>query len=282
MRDGDGLLMANFRADRVRQLLAALLDPDFTGFARQHRPNFAAALGMSEYSVELNRFHDALFPSEELRDTLGELVARAGKRQLRIAETEKYAHVTFFFNGGEEKTLPGEERILVPSPKVATYDLKPEMSAYEMTDKLVAAIAGGKFDFIVVNYANTDMVGHSGKLESAIAAVEAVDLCLGRLEKAVIEAGGALLLTADHGNAEMMCDPLTGGPHTAHTLNRVPLVLVNAPAGIAGIGDGRLADIAPTLLALMDMAQPRVMTGRNLLIRAASDQGANRANRVSA
>jgi 2,3-bisphosphoglycerate-independent phosphoglycerate mutase len=292
MRDGDGLVMANFRADRVRQLMAALLDPDFSGFVRPRRPLFSAALAMSEYAAELNRFHAILFPSEELRDTLGELISRAGKRQLRIAETEKYAHVTFFFNGGEEKIFSGEERILVPSPKVATYDLKPEMSAYEMTDKLVGAIAGGTFDFIVVNYANTDMVGHSGKLAPAIAAVEAVDRCLGRLEKAVIEAGGALLVTADHGNAEMMCDPLTGGPHTAHTLNRVPLVLVNAPAGIAGIGDGRLADIAPTLLALMDMAQPRAMTGRNLLIAAAASpeegaagatgKGTGRASRVSA
>ena len=282
MRDGDGLLMANFRADRVRQLMAALLDPDFSGFVRPRRPRFAAALGMGEYSTELSRFHGALFPSEELRDTIGELVARAGKRQLRIAETEKYAHVTFFFNGGEEKVFPGEERILVPSPKVATYDLKPEMSAYEMTDKLVAAIAGGNFDLIVVNFANTDMVGHSGKLAPAIAAVEAVDRCLGRVEKAAMAAGGVLLVTADHGNAEMMCDPMTGGPHTAHTLNRVPLVLVNAPPGIAGIGDGRLADIAPTLLALMGMKQPPAMTGHNLLIGAASDPGAGNTSRVSA
>jgi 2,3-bisphosphoglycerate-independent phosphoglycerate mutase len=282
MRDGDGLVMANFRADRVRQLLAAMLDPEFTGFPRPRRPTFAAALGMGEYSAELNCFHSALFPSEELRDTLGELVARSGKRQLRIAETEKYAHVTFFFNGGEEKVFPGEERILVPSPKVATYDLKPEMSAYEMTDKLVTAIAGGRFDFIVVNFANTDMVGHSGKLAPAIAAVEAVDRCLGRLEKAVVAAGGALLVTADHGNAEMMCDPLTGGPHTAHTLNRVPLVLVNAPAGITGVRDGRLADIAPTILALMAMKQPSAMTGHNLLIGAPSDQGAGSTSRVSA
>ena len=282
MRDGDGLLMANFRADRVRQILAALLDPDFTGFARPRRPRFAAALGMGEYAAELNRFHVALFPSEELRDTLGELIARAGKRQRRIAETEKDAHVTFFFNGGEEKVFPGEERILVPSPKVATYDLKPEMSAYEMTDKLVAAVASRAFDFIVVNFANTDMVGHSGKLAPAIAAVEAVDRCLARLEKAVAAAGGALLVTADHGNAEMMCDPLTGGPHTAHTLNRVPLVLANAPPGITGIADGRLADIAPTVLALMGMKQPPAMTGHNLLIAAPSDQGVGSTSRVSA
>jgi 2,3-bisphosphoglycerate-independent phosphoglycerate mutase len=282
MRDGDGLLMANFRADRVRQLLAALLDPDFTGFARPRRPAFAAALGMGEYAQELNRFHAALFPAEELHDTLGELVSRAGRKQLRIAETEKYAHVTFFFNGGEEKVFPGEERILIPSPKVATYDLKPEMSAYEMTDRLVDAITGGSFDFIVVNFANTDMVGHSGRLAPAIAAVEAVDRCLGRLEEAIKKAGGAMLVTADHGNAEMMCDPMTGGPHTAHTLNRVPLVLVNAPQGITGIGSGRLADIAPTLLALMGMPQPASMTGQNLLIGGRSNEGAGQPSRVSA
>jgi 2,3-bisphosphoglycerate-independent phosphoglycerate mutase len=265
MRDGDGLVIANFRADRVRQLLAALLDPGFAGFERKRRPQFAAVLGMTEYAAELSRFHAVLFPPEDLRDSLGELVSRAGKHQLRIAETEKYAHVTFFFNGGEEQPFPGEERILLPSPKVATYDLKPEMSAYEVTDKLVAAIDSGRFDFIVVNYANTDMVGHSGKLDPTIAAVEAVDRCLGRLEEAVRRAGGTLLVTADHGNAETMCDPMTGGPHTAHTLNRVPLVLVNAPAGTEGLVDGRLADIAPTVLALMGLEQPPVMTGRSLL-----------------
>ena len=282
MRDGDGLLMANFRADRVREILAALLDPDFTGFARKRQAHFAAALGMCEYSTELNRFLAALFPAEELRDTLAELLARAGKKQLRIAETEKYAHVTFFFNGGEERVFPGEERILVPSPKIATYDLKPEMSAYEVTDKLVDAIGGGGFDFIVVNFANTDMVGHSGKLAPAIAAVEAVDRCLGRLEEAVKKAGGVMLVTADHGNAEMMCDPMTGGPHTAHTLNRVPLVLVNGPRDVAGVGNGRLADIAPTLLDLLGMTKPAVMTGHDLLIRKGTDQGTGKPSRVSA
>ncbi len=282
MRDGDGLLMANFRADRVRQLMTALLDPDFAGFERQRRPRFAAALGMSEYSAELNRFHAVLFPAQDLGDTLGELLARAGKRQLRIAETEKYAHVTFFFNGGEERPFAGEERILVPSPKVATYDLKPEMSAYEMTDKLVSAIESGGFDFVVVNYANTDMVGHSGKLAPAIAAVEAVDRCLARLEEAVLQAGGALLVTADHGNAEMMCDPMTGGPHTAHTLNRVPLVLVNGPPGVAGLRDGELADIAPTLLDLLELPQPPAMTGHSLLKPAPLRDGPKPEHRVSA
>jgi 2,3-bisphosphoglycerate-independent phosphoglycerate mutase len=269
MRDGDGVLSANFRADRVREILAALLDPHFAGFARPRVVKFAAALGMTEYSTELNRFLEALFPPEDLKDTLGEVVSRAGLSQLRIAETEKYAHVTFFFNGGREAEFPGESRILVPSPKVATYDLKPEMSAPEVTDKLVEAIDQGRFDVIVVNFANTDMVGHTGDIAAAIKAVETVDQCLGRLADAVTRAGGALLITADHGNAEMMRDPETGQPHTAHTLNPVPLILVNPPAGVTGLSDGKLADIAPTLLALLGLRQPAAMTGRPLLQRAA-------------
>ncbi len=282
MRNGDGLLMANFRADRVRERAHVLFQDRSRKQIGKRRPRFAAALGMCEYSTELNRFLAALFPAEELRDTLGELLAHAGKKQLRIAETEKYAHVTFFFNGGEERVFPGEERILVPSPKIATYDLKPEMSAYEVTDRLVAAIAGGGFDFVVVNFANTDMVGHSGKLAPAIAAVEAVDRCLGRLEEAVKKTGGVMLVTADHGNAEMMCDPMTGGPHTAHTLNRVPLVLVNGPRDVAGIGNGRLADIAPTLLDLLGMPKPAIMTGHDLLIRKDAGKETGRSSRVSA
>jgi len=273
MKDGDGLLMANFRSDRVREILSALLDTDFKGFERGRRPRFSAALGMTEYSADLARLLPALFPPQDLKDGLGELLARAGRTQLRIAETEKYAHVTFFFNGGEERPFPGEERILVPSPKVATYDLKPEMSAYEVTDKLVAAIGSGRFDFVVVNYANTDMVGHSGKLDPAIAAVEAVDRCLARLEQAILKAGGALLVTADHGNAEMMCDPLTGRPHTAHTLNRVPVVLLGAGAAVAALRDGELADIAPTLLALLGMPQPKAMTGHSLIVSAKTGAG---------
>jgi 2,3-bisphosphoglycerate-independent phosphoglycerate mutase len=262
MADGDGLLMANFRADRAREMLAALLDPEFDGFARPRSVRFAAALGMVEYSTELNRFLPALFPPEDLRDTFGEVVSR-------IAETEKYAHVTFFFNGGRETEFPGESRILVPSPRVATYDLQPEMSAPEVTQKLVEAIDQGRFDAIVVNFANADMVGHTGDLRAAVAAVETVDHCLGRLADAVRRAGGALLITADHGNAEMMRDPETGQPHTAHTLNPVPLVLVNPPAGVTGLASGRLADVAPTLLSLLDLAQPAAMTGRPLLLRAA-------------
>lgn len=269
MKDGDGVVCANFRSDRVREILLALLDPAFKGFKRAHRVKFAAALGMTEYSTDLNAFLKTLFPPEDLHETFGEIVSKAGLKQLRIAETEKYAHVTFFFNGGREKEFPGESRILVPSPKIATYDLKPEMSAPELTDKLIAAIDQGKFDVIVVNYANTDMVGHSGDLKATVKAVEAVDLCLGRLAAAVSRAGGSLLITADHGNAEQMRDPKTGEPHTAHTTNKVPLILVNPPAGIASLRDGKLADIAPTMLALLGLTQPKAMTGHALIHAAA-------------
>jgi 2,3-bisphosphoglycerate-independent phosphoglycerate mutase len=270
MADGDGLLMANFRADRVRQILTALLHPGFDAFVRARVVKFAAAAGLTEYSTALNPFLTTLFPPESRSHVLGELVSEAGLKQLRIAETEKYAHVTFFLNGGEETQYPGEERILIPSPKVATYDLKPEMSAFEVTDKLVAAVDSGKFDLIVVNYANTDMVGHTGNLDAAIKAVEAVDHCLGRVRDAVVRAGGAMLITADHGNAEMMEDPETHQPHTAHTLNRVPVVLVNGPSDVRRLRDGRLADVAPTILALMQLPQPKEMTGRTLLQQAAT------------
>jgi 2,3-bisphosphoglycerate-independent phosphoglycerate mutase len=269
MADGDGVLMCNFRADRVREILAALVDPGFAAFARPRVVRLAAAAGLCEYAAPLKPFLGALFPPEELRDTFGEVVARAGLTQLRIAETEKYAHVTFFFNGGREEEFPGESRILVPSPKVATYDLQPEMSAPEVTDKLVQAIDGQKFDVIVVNFANADMVGHTGDLGAAVKAVETIDACLGRVAEALARVGGAMLVTADHGNAEMMRDPATGQPHTAHTTNPVPLVLVNPPPGVAGIGDGKLADIAPTLLALLGIERPRAMTGQSLLRAAA-------------
>jgi 2,3-bisphosphoglycerate-independent phosphoglycerate mutase len=265
MKDGDGLLMFNFRGDRARQILTALLDPMFDGFPRGRVVKFADAVGMVEYSTALSEFLKTLFPPEAIKLGLGETVARAGLKQLRIAETEKYAHVTFFFNGGEERQFDGEERILVPSPKVATYDLKPEMSAPEVTDKLVDAIGLGKFDLIVVNYANSDMVGHTGNLQAAIKAVEAVDASLGRLMEAVKKAGGVLLVTADHGNAEQMYDERTHQKHTQHTLNRVPALLFNAPANIRSLNNGKLADVAPTLLALMQVPQPREMTGHSLL-----------------
>jgi 2,3-bisphosphoglycerate-independent phosphoglycerate mutase len=265
MQDGGGLLMFHYRSDRAREILTALLDPRFDGFNRARVVKFAVAVGMVDYSAALNPFLKTLFPPAVIKMSLGETISKAGLRQLRIAETEKYAHVTFFFNGGEERVFDGEERILVPSPKVQTYDLKPEMSAPEVTDKLVEAIGSGKFDLIVVNYANSDMVGHSGDLAAAVKAVEAVDACLGRLMEAVRKAGGVLLVTADHGNAELMYDETTHQKHTQHTLNRVPALLFNAPAHIRSLADGKLADVAPTLLDLMHVPQPTEMTGHSLL-----------------
>ena len=210
---------------------------------------------MTSYSAELDPLMPALFAPQTLAKGLGETVAKAGLRQLRMAETEKYPHVTYFFNGGEETPYPGEDRIMVPSPKVATYDLQPEMSAPELTDKAVAAIGSGQYDLIVLNFANPDMVGHTGVLAAAIKAVETVDAGLGRIADAIAEAGGALLVTADHGNCELMVDPVTGEPHTAHTTNPVPVMLIGG--GGAALADGRLADIAPTLLALLGLPQPR-------------------------
>jgi 2,3-bisphosphoglycerate-independent phosphoglycerate mutase len=265
MNNGDGLLLANFRADRIREIASALLDPGFSGFARDKLVDFSAALGLVEYSEDLNRFLAMLFPPDNLEDTFGEIVSRAGMTQLRIAETEKYAHVTFFFNGGRETVFPGEERILVPSPKVATYDKQPQMSAPEVTDKVVAAIQSEKFDVVVLNYANTDMVGHTGLFDAAEHAVEAVDACLGRLAQAVEAAGGTLVITADHGNAEMMRDPETGAPHTAHTTNPVPFVVVNPPAAVRQVRNGSLSDVAPTLLALLGLPLPAAMTGHSLI-----------------
>lgn len=278
MRDGDGILMANFRADRAREILTALLDPHFDGFPRPRRRHFATAIGMVEYSVQLNPLLVTLFPPVRFTKTLGELVANAGMRQLRIAETEKYAHVTFFLNGGEEAMFRGEDRILVPSPKVATYDLKPEMSAPEVTDKLVAAVQSGTYDLIVVNYANPDMVGHTGVLAAAIRAAECIDDCLGRLEAAVTKAGGVLVITADHGNLEEMRDPATGQPHTQHTTNLVPIVLTGPGAAGFGLNNGRLADIAPTLLRFLGLAQPAEMTGRVLLVAAAERRAGRHAH----
>ncbi|MCE2564353.1 2,3-bisphosphoglycerate-independent phosphoglycerate mutase [Komagataeibacter sp. FNDCF1] len=263
MRDGDGVLSFNFRADRIRQLLDALLEPDFEDFHRSKLVNTAGVVGMTRYSDRLAERITVLFPPQELHDLLGDVVSGAGLKQIRMAETEKYPHVTYFLNGGRERQLPGEDRVMVPSPKVATYDLQPEMSAPELTDRAVEAIDSGKYDLIVLNFANADMVGHTGVLSAAIRAVEAVDTGLGRIVEAIHRAGGALLVTADHGNAETMFDPETNGPHTAHTLNVVPVVLT----GVAGghLHDGRLADLAPTLLQLMGLPQPAAMTGHSLL-----------------
>jgi 2,3-bisphosphoglycerate-independent phosphoglycerate mutase len=264
MQDGDGILCFNFRADRVREILGAILEKDFSGFARKRAVRLAAAVGMTQYSDELDRLMQAIFPSQTLKNILGEVVADAGRTQLRMAETEKYPHVTYFLNGGREEPYRGEDRIMVPSPKVATYDLQPEMSAPELTDKAVAAIESSKYDLIVLNYANPDMVGHTGNLKAAIEAVETVDTGLGRIVDAIQKAEGALLVTADHGNCEMMRDPETGGPHTAHTTNPVPLILFGARNRTL-VAEGRLADLAPTLLELMGLPKPREMTGTSLL-----------------
>ncbi len=265
MSDGDGLVMANFRADRAREVLTALLDPHFDGYMRKRTPKFGTAIGLTEYSDALNPFLQTLFPAEDLPDTLGEVVSRAGRKQLRISETEKYAHVTFFLNGGQEKQYEGEDRILVPSPDVATYDLQPEMSAAEVTSHLVRRIRDRETDLIIVNFANPDMVGHTGDLAAAIKAVETIDACLGALADAIRDADGTLLITADHGNLEMMRDPETGQAHTAHTTNPVPLTMVNGPADMV-LRPGRLADLAPTVLRLMGIPQPAAMTGDCLLV----------------
>ncbi len=262
VKDNDVLLCFNFRADRVRELLAALLDPDFDGFPRM-RKSFAYAAGMTRYSDALAPFMGALFAPVKLHNILGQVTSDAGRTQLRMAETEKYPHVTYFLNGGEEEAYPGEDRIMVPSPNVATYDLQPEMSAPELTDKAVTAIDSGKYDLIVLNFANPDMVGHTGSLTAAIRAVETVDTGLGKIADAISRQGGALLVTADHGNCEMMRDPETGGPHTAHTTNKVPVFLAGQDG--ATLRDGRLSDLAPTLLHLMQIAKPAEMTGRSLI-----------------
>jgi len=264
-KPGDGLFCLNFRADRAREILAALGAPSFNGFDRGTPPNWSALLGMVEYSEAHNAFMGTAFPKREIVNTLGAWVAAKGLRQFRLAETEKYPHVTFFLNGGKETLEQGEDRYMPSSPKVATYDLQPEMAAPEVTAKLVEVIGQG-YDLIVVNFANPDMVGHTGDLRAASRACEAVDAGLGAALEALDKVGGAMLLTADHGNCEQMRDPETGGPHTAHTLNPVPVVLIGGPQG-ARLRDGRLADVAPTLLALMGLDQPPEMTGESLIIR---------------
>jgi len=268
--DGDAVVFFNFRADRVRELCHAFGDADFTGFAVKKRPQLLELVTMTEYEADFT--FPVVFPPLALTNILGEIVSRAGLHQLRIAETEKYAHVTYFFNGGEEKPFAGEDRILVESPRdVATYDQKPAMSAEEVTDKLLAALAdqqqaGTPYDMVILNFANGDMVGHTGVLEAAIKACETVDRCLGRIEEYFREHGGTLLITADHGNAEVMVNPETGEPYTAHTLNPVPLVLVSDDHRRCSLRDGgALKDIAPTLLGLLGLDKPGEMEGENLL-----------------
>jgi 2,3-bisphosphoglycerate-independent phosphoglycerate mutase len=259
--DGDAVVFMNFRADRAREITRAFVDDDFSGFDRKVRPVLAGYVMLTEYAASIKA--PVAYTPEALTNTLGEYLARLGKTQLRIAETEKYAHVTFFFSGGREEPYAGETRILIPSPKVATYDLQPEMSAPEVTDKLVEAITSQQFDVLVCNYANGDMVGHTGVFSAAVKAVEALDACLGRLYAAIKSVDGEMLITADHGNVEQMSDPETGQAHTAHTCEFVPLVYIGRPASIdAG---GVLSDVAPTLLSLMGLPVPAEMTGRVLV-----------------
>ncbi len=260
--DGDAVIHMNFRPDRARQLTQALIDPGFDGFARTVRPQLAAFVMTTEYSADFQV--DCAFPPEELVNSFGEYLAHRDKTQLRIAETEKYAHVTFFFSGGQEEHFAGEERILVPSPKVATYDLKPEMSAQEVTDELTAAIRSGRYDAIVCNYANGDMVGHTGVFSAAVKAVETLDHCLAQIVEALNDVGGQCLITADHGNVEEMFDHGSGQASTQHSTLPVPLVYVG-PRTLQLKSGGSLADIAPTLLTLMDLPQPAEMTGHSLV-----------------
>ena len=265
MQDGDALACFNFRSDRVRQILNALLGPGFDGFDVSDRPAFSSALAMTPYSDTLAEHMHVAFVPEALPDTLGQVLAAAGLQQTRLAETEKYPHVTFFFNGGVETPNEGETRIMVPSPKVATYDLQPEMSAPEVGDRLVETINDPDNAVFICNFANPDMVGHTGDLDAAIKACEAVDEQLGRAIEAVLGRGGQMLVTADHGNCETMWDDATAGPHTAHTTNRVPLALVGVEAGSASLRDGRLGDLAPTLLKLLNVDKPAAMTGESLI-----------------
>ncbi len=280
MQDGDGIFMANFRADRARELLESLVIPDFSGFPVDSRPTFADTLGMVSYSEMLTPFHRVMFPAEQLSNTFGQVLSDQGLKQLRIAETEKYAHVTFFFNGGEEAPFDGEKRILVPSPDVETYDLCPAMSAVEVTDQLIAELSSDGFDVAIVNYANTDMVGHTGDFAAAIEAVETVDHCLGRLLDAVEAKGGAILITADHGNADMMRDPTTGVAHTAHTLSQVPVRLVGVTNAPKELPTGRLCDVAPTVLDAIGLVLPDEMTGHSLL--SGGSAGPRSANPINA
>jgi 2,3-bisphosphoglycerate-independent phosphoglycerate mutase len=261
MCDGDAVVFMNFRADRAREMTRALTDPRFSGFPRNYIPKLGYYCTLTSYGEEFKL--PVAFPPQSVANCFGEYLSNQGLKQLRIAETEKYAHVTYFFNGGVETPYPGEDRVLVPSPKVATYDLKPEMSAFELTDKLIDAIKRRHYDAIVCNYANSDMVGHTGNLAAATRAVEVLDECLGRVVKAMQDAGGELLITADHGNAETMFDETTRQAHTAHTLNVVPLLYIGRKAKISA--GGALQDVAPTLLRMMGLPQPPEMTGRPLI-----------------
>jgi 2,3-bisphosphoglycerate-independent phosphoglycerate mutase len=262
IQDGDVVIFMNFRSDRAREITKAFITPAFTDFVRPRQPKLGAFVCLSQYDARFDA--PVAFEPQSLNNLLGGIISREGLHQLRIAETEKYAHVTFFFNGGVETPFPLEDRILIPSPKVATYDLQPEMSAPELTNKLVAAIESGKYDLIVCNFANPDMVGHSGNLEATVKAIETIDACLGRIQKSIQNGNGELLITADHGNAEQMFDPCTHQPHTAHTSNLVPFIYMGREAEIIN-KNGKLSDIAPTILTLMNLPIPSDMTGQTLL-----------------
>ena len=264
IEENDSVIFFNFRPDRAREITRTLVDTNFNEFETKKMDLYFVCF--TNYDETMPNVHIA-FKKEVLHNTFGEVVSKAGLTQLRIAETEKYAHVTFFFNGGEEKQYPGEDRILVPSPKVETYDQKPEMSAYEVTDKVVEAIQSDKYDVVILNFANTDMVGHTGSLPAAIKAVEAVDECVGKIVKIIEEKKGNLIITADHGNAEQMIDYATGEPHTAHTTNPVPIILITEDQTIKLKENGKLADLAPTMLDLMGIEKPEEMTGESLLER---------------
>jgi 2,3-bisphosphoglycerate-independent phosphoglycerate mutase len=264
LSENDGFIMFNFRPDRARQITRALNDVEFTGFARENHPKV--------YFVCMRQYDSTIvapiaYADDDIVNTFGEVVSKAGLKQLRTAETEKYAHVTFFFNGGSEAEFEGEERILVASPKVATYDLQPEMSAYELTEKVLEALDADKYDVIIINYANPDMVGHTGIYDAAKKAVEVVDECLGKVAEKIIEKDGVLLVTADHGNADLMVDPETGNPFTAHTTNPVPFVLISNEYKDAKLKDGKLADIAPTMLEVLGIEKPAEMSGESLIVK---------------
>ncbi len=261
IEDGDMVMFMNYRSDRARQITRPFIESDFDCFEREYQPKLGRFVSLTEYSAEFNI--PVAFPAERMNKVFGQVLAQRGMRQLRIAETEKYAHVTFFFNGGVETPFEGEDRILVPSPQVKTYDLQPEMAAPELTDQLIEAIESGKYDVIICNYANPDMVGHTGKIDATVKAIEVLDKCLARVYDAIMAAGGEMLITADHGNAEKMSDQESGQAHTAHTINPVPLIYVGRPATLQD--KGCLADIVPSMLTLMDIDQPIEMTGRNLI-----------------
>jgi len=266
IKKGDSLLIINFRSDRVREILESFLKDTFTHFDRKNnKAPFENALGMTEYSKDLNKYIPSIFKNELYKETLGEIISKAGLTQLRIAETEKYPHVTFFFNGGKEEKYKNEERILIPSPKVSTYDLKPEMSAIKIKDELIINLQNKKYDFIVVNFANPDMVGHTGNLKATIKAVETVDNCIGHLIRQIENLNGTLLITADHGNCEQMWDFNNKSIHTAHTTNLVPFIFVNNKQKDIKLNNGKLADIAPTIIDILGIKKSKLITGKSLI-----------------